>query len=126
MKVRFKEQTNETLTKWKEYKVLETIRNCYLVINDKGNYSFHLKHVFEIVKSKQLKVGDVLLAKNLDDWCEAGDNYYFSKWCDSGGVFIGDRTIEKIEMKDGHKAFLVSDTAGAWIRAKGFRKFCKR
>ena len=126
MKVRFKEQTNETLTKWKEYKVLETIRNCYLVINDKGNYSFHLKHVFEIVKSKQLKVGDVLLFKDIDDWCEAGDNFFRDKWSVSARGFLYDRTIEAIEIKDGHKAFILSGTHLIWVRAKGYRKFCKR
>jgi len=82
---------------------------------------------FDVVESKQLKVGDVLLAKDLDDWCQAGENYYFAgNWIVSGGFFRGDRTIEAIGIKDGHKAFLVSNTNDAWIKAKGYRKFCKR
>ena len=126
MKVRYLEAKNSGLTKGKKYKSLGETDYCYVIKNDYGDEVNRGKERFEVVKSKQLKVGDVLLAKNLTDWCSAGENYHYSEWRTSTGYFSGDRTIEEIEVKDGHKAFLVSDTAGAWIRAKGYRKFCER
>jgi len=126
MKVRYIGDTDELLTKGKKYKVLADMYNSYQLIDNNGYTNNYSKNYFEIVKSKQLKVGDVLLAKDLNDWCKAGKNYYTGVWGNSIGSFFGDRTIKEIEIKDGHKAFLISNTNGAWIKAKGFRKFCKR
>ena len=75
------------------------------------------------------KVGDALLAKDLDDWCKVGENWfgtdkYIWEQLDFN-IFKGNRTIETIDLKDGVKAFLVSGTIDVWIRAKGFRKFCE-
>jgi len=126
MRVRYIEETTSRLTKGKKYQVLSEINKCYRLINDNGDTSNYLKHSFEIVKSKQLKVGDALLAKDLKDWCKAGENYYLEIWRISIGDYFGNRTIQAIEIKDGHKAFLISNKSNVWIKAKGYRKFCKR
>jgi len=126
MKVRCIEVTDPYLTKSRKYKVISECERYYIIKDDVGDEVSALKLRFEEVPSKKLKVGGVLLAKDLTDWCSAGENYHYSEWRTSTGYFSGDRTIEEIEVKDGHKAFLVSDTAGAWIRAKGYRKFCER
>jgi len=125
MKVRFKEATTSRLTKGKKYRVRSKWTNYYLIIDDEGNESKIYKECFDVVESKQLKVGDVLLAKDLDDWCQAGENYYIGVWVNSS-CFLRNRIIEAIGIKDGHKAFRVSGTNNFWIKAKGFRKFCKR
>jgi len=127
MKVRYISETADDLTKGKKYNVIGGIAKYYMIKDDNGNEVIRFKTRFEIIPSKQLKVGDVLLGKDLQDWCEAGENFYTGNWrALESGDFIGDRTIEAIDIKDGHKAFLVSGTSGAWIRAKGYRKFCKR
>ena len=80
----------------------------------------------EKTPSKKLKVGDVLLAEDLNEWCAVDGNFYSGKWSESLAGFVGDRTIEAIEIIDGVEYFLVSGTIYVYIRAKGFRKFCKR
>jgi len=126
MKVRYIEETGHCLTNGKSYKVLREYDNRYKIKDDDGDEISGLKNCFKTIPSKQLKVGDVLLVKDLTDWCEVGKNYYAGEWQVSSGIFYHDRTIDKIEIKDGHKAFLVSGTANVWIRAKGYRKFCER
>jgi len=125
MKVRFIEETAKFLTRGGEYKVISKSKKYYVIKNDKGDQCDYFKSRFEIIPSKQLKVGDVLLPKDLNDWCVAGENFYTGNWRASGGYFSGNRTIKAVDLKDGHKALLVSGTSGAWIRAKGFIKFCK-
>jgi len=129
MKVRYIEETGHCLTNGKSYKVLREYDNRYKIKDDDGDEISGLKNCFKTIPSKQLKVGDVLLAKDLTDWCSAGENRYAEpvQWCLlTFNVFSGDRTIEKIEIKDGHKVFLVSGNIDVWIRAKGYRKFCER
>jgi len=125
MKVIFKEPTSENLTQWKKYKVISQFGNSYLLVNDKNKNGFYLKKRFDIVPSKKLKVGDLLLAKDLSDWSVVSENYFFDKWV-KGRYFGGNRTIEKIDVKNGHKAFLVSNTIDVWVKYKGYRKFCER
>ena len=130
MKVRFIEETADDLTKGKKYKVIGGIAKYYMIKDDNGNKVIRFKTRFEVVKSKKLKVGDVLLETDLNKWCKTGENWFRTdnhSWERLDfNAFLGDRTIEKIEVKDGHKAFLVSGTLEVWIRAKGYRKFCKR
>ena len=126
MKVRYISETADDLTKGKKYKVIGGSENRYMIKDDNGNEVIRFKTRFELVPSKQLKVGDVLLAKDINDWCEIGENYYHNEWGRTWFWITGDRKIEAIEMKDGHKAFYVSGNADMWIRAKGYRKFCKR
>jgi len=129
MKVRYKGETTIFLTKGKKYKVISECNNHYLILDDEGDKVTKYKERFEVVKSKQLRVGDILLAKHLSEWCNAGENFFLSEWKVSEWwpITVGNRTIEEIGIKDGHKAFLVSGsrTFDVWIRAKGFRKFCK-
>jgi len=125
MKVKYISETADDLTKGKKYKVIGGSENRYMIKDDNGNEVIRFKTRFELVPSKKLKVGDVLLANDLTDWCKSGENRYSDKWNVSKGGFADDRTIEAIEVKDGHKAFLVSGTSDVWIRAKGFRKFAE-
>jgi len=126
MKVRFINKTNFCLTEGKSYKVLSRSKKFYIIKDNNGNKVHRFKHVFEIIPSKQLKVGDRLSEKNLNDWCKVDQNEYRDVWQTLVIAFIGDRKIKAIDIKDGFKAFLVSGTLGVWIRAKGYRKFCER
>ena len=126
MKVRYIKETNPSLTKGLKYKVISESERYYLIKDNYGDEEKKRKKSFEVLPSKKLKVGDVLLAKDINDWCEIGENYYHNEWGRTWFWITGDRKIEAIEMKDGHKAFYVSGNADMWIRAKGYRKFCKR
>jgi len=129
MKVRYIINTIGWLTKGRKYKVINSSEHYYVILDDEGYEVTKYKEHFEVVETKQLKVGDVLTAKDLNEWCEAGENFFLSEWKVSEGcpITVGNRTIEEVAIKDGHKAFLVSGsrTFDVWIRAKGFRKFCK-
>jgi len=126
MKVRYIKETNFCLTKDKAYKVLREYDDRYKIKDDEGDVIRGLKRGFKVVKSKQLKVGDTLLAKDLNDWCVTEPNQYRGGWRTVEIDWVTDRTIEAIEIKDGHKAFILSGTHLIWVRAKGYRKFCKR
>ena len=126
MKVRYIKETNPSLTKGLKYKVISESERYYLIKDNYGDEAKKRKKSFEVVPSKKLKVGDVLLAKDLQDWCEKETNEYKDEWKAADVDWMTDRKIEAIEMKDGHKVFLVSNTHDIWIRAKGYRKFCKR
>jgi len=126
MKVRFIEETYSYLTKGRKYKVISESKKWYLIKNNEGNKLQCFKKSFEIIPSKQLKVGDRLSEKNLNDWCKVDQNEYRYVWQTLVIAFIGDRKIKAIEIKNGFKAFLISNTNDVyWIKAKGFRKFCK-
>jgi len=76
--------------------------------------------------SKQLKIGDTLLVKDVNDWCREKNNEFLVRWGIAEGPFAeNELTISDIQIKDGHKAFLICNSHH-WIRAKGFRKFCKK
>jgi len=126
MKVRFIEKTDKNFTLNKKYYVICKDEKYYEIIDNLGNKIIVLKHRFKVVNSKKLKVGDQLLAIDLQDWCRKELNEYKDEWRTLAVIWLSNRTIEEIEIKDGHKAFLVSGTSDIWIRAKGYRKFCKR
>jgi len=76
--------------------------------------------------SKQLKIGDTLLVKDVNDWCREKKNEFLVRWGIADCPFAeNELTISDIQIKDGHKAFLICNSHH-WIRAKGFRKFCKK
>jgi hypothetical protein len=52
------------LTRLEEYNVVEQNKDYYWVIDDKGNKDFYVKHRFEIVEEKQMKVTATTNIKN--------------------------------------------------------------
>ena len=70
------------------------------------------------------RIGDELIDDDLHGWDRAeGDNRWNNGWKKGTGFFSGNRKIEKIDVKDGAIAFLISGTLNIWMRADGYRNF---
>lgn len=72
-----------------------------------------------------LKIGDVIDADLLNAWTKEGHNYFIDGiWKDQIASFIGNRVIEKIDIRQGRRAFQLEGTSSyLWINAEGFEEF---
>jgi hypothetical protein len=89
-----------------------------------------LKNKSIISSYEDLKVGQMLTTKILNDWYEAGLNKYSdasSKWVKEGRNFLSSRTIESIKFHHGKMAMQVSGTThDVWINIEGLSDFINK
>lgn len=64
----------------------------------------------------------------ITEWSRMKNHTYYNKdegWRASTVEFIGDRHIVEFNIKDGVRCFLVSGTAGVYLKSEGFAEFYK-
>ena len=78
----------------------------------------------QAINTYGLKIGDVLKKEVLNAWGKEPN--FIASYRDKfehNTLFLGDRVIEKFEIKNGVTVFRVSDTAYWYGRAEGFKEF---
>jgi hypothetical protein len=106
-------------TTWNVWLNAEGFEEFYMNFN-KPVTSIRIENWFS-----HLKIGTKIDGDILNAWTGKGKNYFIKgEWKDQVSGFVGSRKIERVDYRQGCKAFQVEGTTSdLWINAEGFEEF---